>query len=202
LFRITTQGVFTKLWDFNSTGTPLNGFIPYGGLIQASDGNLYGTTQAGGGTANSGTVYELTLGGVLSQVMSFDSTTSGALPESVPLQAADGTLYLTTVTGGGSNMNQGDQGTIVQIVSGLPKPKPAVLKFSPASGMVGQKVTISGSSFVGTTGVTFNGTTATFKVKSTNTVTTTVPSGATSGPITVTNAGGSTTSVQSFTVLP
>lgn len=202
LFRITTQGVFTKLWDFNSTGTPLNGFIPYGGLIQASDGNLYGTTQAGGGTANSGTVYELTLGGVLSQVMSFDSTTSGAVPEGVPLQAADGTLYITASADGGSNLNQNDGGTIVQIVGGLPQPKPVVLRFSPASGMVGQKVTISGSNFVGTTSVTFNGTAATFKVKSTNTVTATVPSGATSGRITVTSAGGSTTSAQSFTVVP
>jgi hypothetical protein len=39
-------------------------------------------------------------------------------------------------------------------------------------------------------------------VKSTNTVIATVPAGATTGPITVTNAGGSTKSVQSFTVLP
>ena len=200
LFKITTKGVFTKLWDFNTTATPLNGFIPYGGLIQASDGNLYGTTQAGGGTPNSGTVYELTLGGTLSQVTSFDSTTTGAAPQSVPLQAADGTLYITNSIDGGTNLSQSDEGTIVQIVSGLPAPKPVVLKFAPASGMVGQKVTISGGSFIGTTAVSFNGTAATFKVKSTNTLTTTVPAGATTGPITVTNAGGSTTSVASFTV--
>jgi hypothetical protein len=95
-----------------------------------------------------------------------------------------------------------DAGTIVQIVSGLPAPKPVIVGFAPASGKVGQKVTISGGSFVGTTAVAFNGTPASFTVKSTNTVTATVPSGATSGPVTVTNAGGSTTSTKSFTVVP
>jgi uncharacterized repeat protein (TIGR03803 family) len=200
LFRITTKGVFTKLWDFNATDPSVNGISPYGGLIQASDGNLYGTTTAGGGTPNSGTVYQLALGGALSQVMSFDAATTGALPKAVPLQAADGTLYITN--NGGTVSNNKYQGAIVQIANGLPAPKPVILKFAPTSATVGKKVTISGGSFVGTTGVLFNGTSAIFTVKSTNTVIATVPSGATSGHINVTNAGGSTTSVQSFTVLP
>jgi uncharacterized repeat protein (TIGR03803 family) len=200
LFRITTKGTFTKLWDFNATDPSVNGISPWGGLIQASDGNLYGTTTAGGGAPNSGIVYELTLGGALSQIMNFDASTTGASPESVPLQAADGTIYVTN--NGGTVSNNKYQGAVVQIASGLLAPKPVILKFAPTSGRVGKKVTISGGSFVGTTGVSFNGTSATFTVKSTNTVTTIVPSGATTGPITVTNAGGSTTSVQSFTVLP
>jgi uncharacterized repeat protein (TIGR03803 family) len=200
LFRISPQGTFTKLWDFNATDKSVNGISPWGGLIQASDNNLYGTTTAGGGTPNSGTVYQLTLAGALSQVMSFDAATTGALPEAVPLQAADGTLYLTN--NGGTVSNNKYQGAVVQIASGLPAPKPVVRRFAPASGKVGQKVIITGGSFVGTTGVAFNRTPATFTVKSTNAVVATVPRGATSGPITVTNAGGSTKSVQSFTVLP
>jgi uncharacterized repeat protein (TIGR03803 family) len=200
LFRITTKGAFTKLWDFNSTNGSVNGITPYGGLIQASDGNLYGTTTAGGGTANSGTVYQFTLGGVLSQVISFDAATTGALPEDVPLQAADGTLYITN--NGGTVSNNHYQGAVVQLVDGLAAPKPVIAKFSPTSAKVGKNVIISGGSFVGTTRVSFNGTSATFAVKSTNTVTATVPLGATSGPITVTNAGGSTTSTTNFTVLP
>jgi uncharacterized repeat protein (TIGR03803 family) len=201
LFRITTKGVFTKLWDFNATAPSVNGISPYGGLIQASDGNLYGTTTAGGGTPNSGTVYQLALvGGALSQVMSFDAATTGALPKAVPLQAADGTLYITN--NGGTVSNNKYQGAVVQIVSGLPAPKPSIRRFVPTSGKVGTKVTISGGSFVGTTGVLFNGTSAIFTVKSTNSVIATVPSGATTGPITVTNAGGSTTSTTIFTVLP
>ncbi len=200
LFRITTKGVFTKLWDFNATDPAVNGVSPFGGLIQASDGNLYGTTTAGGGAANSGTVYQVTTGGVLSQVLSFDASTIGALPEAVPLQAADGTLYVTN--NGGTVSNNHYQGAIVQVLNGLPSPKPVILKFSPTSAHVGTKVTISGGSFVGTTRVSFNGTSAAFRAKSTNTVTATVPTGATSGKITVTNAGGSTTSAMSFTVLP
>jgi hypothetical protein len=116
------------------------------------------------------------------------------------LQAADGTLYITN--NGGTVSNNKYQGAVVQIVSGLPAPKPSIRRFVPTSGKVGTKVTISGGSFVGTTGVLFNGTSAIFTVKSTNTVIATVPGGATTGPITVTNAGGSTTSTTSFTVLP
>jgi uncharacterized repeat protein (TIGR03803 family) len=200
LFRITAKGVFTKLWDFNTTNSLVNGLTPYGGLIQASDGNLYGTTSAGGGAANSGTVYQLTRGGELSQIMTFDASTIGALPEAVPLQAADGTLYITN--NGGTVSNNHYQGAVVQLVDGLAAPKPVILKFSPTGAKVGKKITISGSNFVGSTGVTFNGTSAAFTVMSTNTVTATVPSGATTGLITVTNTGGSTTTTTNFTVLP
>lgn len=56
---------------------------------------------------------------------------------------------------------------------------------------------------VGTTAVKFNGTSApTFVVDASGFITITVPAGATSGLITVTNAGGSTTSKTRFTVLP
>jgi len=200
LFRITTSGAFTKLWDFNATDPSVNGISPWGGLIQASDGNLYGTTSAGGGTADSGTVYQLRAGGAMSQVMSFDAASTGALPLAVPLQAADGTLYITN--NGGTVANNRYQGAIVQIISGLPEPKPKIVGFTPSSGHVGQKVTILGSNFVGTVTVTFNGTNAAFKVKSSEIVTTAVPTGATSGRITLTNAGGATTSTQAFTVVP
>ncbi len=200
LFQITTTGAFTKLWDFNSTDPSVNGISPWGGLIQASDGNLYGNTSAGGGAADSGTVFQLTPTGALSQIMSFDAATTGALPLAVPLQAADGTLYVTN--NGGTISNNKYQGAVVQIVSGLPAPKPKIVGFAPAKGMVGQKVTILGSNLVGTTGVTFNGTSAAYKVQSSVIVTATVPNGATSGRITITNAGGATTSIQSFTVVP
>jgi uncharacterized repeat protein (TIGR03803 family) len=199
LFRITTKEVFTKLWDFNATDSNVNGIAPFGGLIQASDGSLYGTTSAGG-AANSGTVYQFMPTGVLSQTLSLDASTLGALPEAVPLQAADGTLYITD--NGGTVSDNHYQGAIVQVVNGLPAPKPVILRFSPSSGHVGAKVTILGGSFVGTTKVTFNGTSATFVVTSTNTIITTVPSGATTGKITVTNAGGSTTTPTTFTVVP
>lgn len=200
LFRSTTNGAFTKLWDFNATDPSVNGITPYGGLIQASDGSLYGTTSAGGGPTNSGTVFRVAPNGAISQVMSFDAATTGALPEAVPLQAADGTLYMTD--NGGTVSNNQYQGAVVQLVNGLAAPKPRIVGFAPATGRVGQKVTILGSNFVGTTAVAFNGTSAAFNVKSSVIVTAAVPGGATTGRIMVTNAGGATTSAQTFTVVP
>ncbi len=197
VFRITKQGTFTKLWDFNATDTSVNGIDGYGALIQASDGNLYGTTMQGG-SANAGTIFQMTLAGALTQILSFDSVTDGAYPRSVPLQASDGTLYFTTST----TTNGTDQGDVVQIANGLAAPAPVITRFSPASGKVASKVTITGKNFVGTTKVAFNGKSATFTVKSTTSLVATVPSGATSGHISVTNAGGTATSTASFTVLP
>jgi uncharacterized repeat protein (TIGR03803 family) len=197
LFRITKSGTFTKMWDFNATNSSVNGIDPYGALVQASDGNLYGTT-AQGGAANAGTIFQMTLTGALTQFFSFDSVTDGAYPKAVPLQASDGTLYITTST----TTNGTDQGDVIQFANGLTAPAPVVTRLSPTSGKVGIKVTVTGKNFVGTKAVKFNGTTATFKVRSATSIVATVPTGATTGKITVTNTGGSAVSTTSFTVLP
>lgn len=78
----------------------------------------------------------------------------------------------------------------------------APLTFSPASGPVGTTVILTGTGLAGATKVEFNGTSATFTVDSDTQITTTVPAGATDGPITVTLAGtaGTTTSAASFDV--
>lgn len=77
---------------------------------------------------------------------------------------------------------------------------PTVSGFSPASGPVGTSVTVSGTGFTNASAVKFNGTSASYTVNSDTQVTATVPAGATSGPISVTNAGGTGTSTGSFTV--
>lgn len=79
---------------------------------------------------------------------------------------------------------------------------PTVSSFDPTSGQVGTAVVISGSAFTGSTQVSFNGTVAAFTVDSDTTISTTVPAGATSGPITVTNPDGPGVSGSSFTVTP
>jgi hypothetical protein len=79
---------------------------------------------------------------------------------------------------------------------------PTINSFSPSSGPVGTSVGISGTGFSGTTSVTFNATAATmFTVDSDVQITATVPIGATTGPITVTNTDGTATSSTSFTVI-
>ncbi|MBS1840564.1 MAG: IPT/TIG domain-containing protein, partial [Acidobacteria bacterium] len=75
-----------------------------------------------------------------------------------------------------------------------------ISSFSPASGVTGTSVTITGTNFTGATSVKFEGTTATFSVTDASHIATTVPNGATSGAISVTTAGGTATSSNSFTV--
>jgi uncharacterized repeat protein (TIGR03803 family) len=71
LFRITPDGTLTTLYSFCSQGTPeypcKDGASPFAGLVQATDGNFYGTTYSGGasracGTYGCGTVFSLSVG--------------------------------------------------------------------------------------------------------------------------------------------
>jgi len=79
-------------------------------------------------------------------------------------------------------------------------PPPSITSFSPANGKVGTAVTLKGANLSGVSAVTFNGTSATFKLKGAS-VSTTVPPGATTGPIEVTTPGGRAASATSFVVV-
>jgi expansin (peptidoglycan-binding protein) len=80
---------------------------------------------------------------------------------------------------------------------------PAILSFSPTSGPVGTPVTITGTSFTGTTKVTFSGVKATtFTVDSDTQITATVPTGAKTGKIAIVTPGGTAVSKDIFTVTP
>jgi len=79
-------------------------------------------------------------------------------------------------------------------------PPPFITSFSPGSGAVETSVTINGSGFTTAATVAFNGTSASFSVNSSIKITATVPSGASSGNISVTAGGGVATSSSSFTV--
>src|SRR5207245_1991737 len=72
----------------------------------------------------------------------------------------------------------------------------------PASGKVGAKVIILGTNLTGTTDVSFNGTPATFNVVSGSEIKTAVPTGATTGKITVITPGGTLSSNLDFRVRP
>ncbi len=78
-------------------------------------------------------------------------------------------------------------------------PPPTMTSFTPTSGPVGTVVTISGTNFGPTAAVLFNGVQAEI-TSSTMMIAASVPEGATTGPITVTTAGGSVTSTTDFTV--
>ena len=84
--------------------------FPQAGLVQADDGNFYGTTVGDGMNGDFGTVYRITPGGVLTVLHSFRSS-DGELPVAGLVQGKDGQLY-GTAQGGGAH---GDFGTIFRI---------------------------------------------------------------------------------------
>jgi hypothetical protein len=79
---------------------------------------------------------------------------------------------------------------------------PTITNVSPTDADVGATVTLTGNTFTGTTAVHFGPATATFHVVGPTSLTTVVPAGAATGPISVTNAGGTTASSQTFTPHP
>ena len=79
-------------------------------------------------------------------------------------------------------------------------PAVTVSGFSPTAGTAGTLVTISGTGFTGATAVTFNGTSASFTVVNSTTITATVPAGATTGVVAVTAPCGTASSGTAFTI--
>jgi uncharacterized repeat protein (TIGR03803 family) len=112
VFRITPSGTLTTLHTFGSQTD--DGYYPYAGLVQATDGNLYGTTSGAG--VSGGTVFRITLGGTLTTLYSFCgySCGEGGAPQAGLVQATDGNLYGTTVDGG-TNCYSSGCGTVFKI---------------------------------------------------------------------------------------
>jgi uncharacterized repeat protein (TIGR03803 family) len=181
---MTPAGKLTTFYGFEGTGLYDYNVLSYSavaGLVQATDGNFYGTTYDGGNSSECnivpfsegcGTVFKISLEGKLTTLHSFGSA-DGSYPLDGLVQSTDGTFYGTTWAGG-------VYGTVFSISEGL---RPFV-KTNPTSGKVGTRVTILGNDLAGATSVTFNGTTARFKASNTY-ITTTVPTGATTGTVEV-----------------
>lgn len=96
IFRVTTNGVLTTLFNFGNTNgynAGTNSLTPYGGLVQASDGNFYGTTW--GDAVDYGTVFRMTPDGTLTTLVRFNGV-NGETPYAGMIQASDGNLYGTT----------------------------------------------------------------------------------------------------------
>lgn len=98
IFKITPSGTFTTLYSFCSQPNCTDGANPSGGLIQGSDGALYGTTALGG-TYAYGTVFKITPQGTFRTLHNF-SGGDGARPTAGLTQATDGNLYGITGYGG------------------------------------------------------------------------------------------------------
>ena len=75
VFKITPDGRLTTLYSFCSQPNCTHGSNPYAVLVQATDGNFYGTTLIGGAN-NAGTVFKMTADGRLTTLYSFCSQTN------------------------------------------------------------------------------------------------------------------------------
>jgi uncharacterized repeat protein (TIGR03803 family) len=192
IFKITPTGTLTTLHSFDA----IDGEVPEAALVQGSDGNFYGTTSRGGGN-NGGTAFKITPAGTLTTLYNFctqyPSCGDGQDPVASLVQDTSGVFYGTTELGGADAA-----GTIFSLSVGL---HPFV-ETQPTSGKVGKAVKILGTNLTGSTSVTFNGTAATFTVVSSSEITTTVPTGATTGKIKVTTPRRTLTSNVSFRVIP
>jgi uncharacterized repeat protein (TIGR03803 family) len=190
VFKMTGAGAVTTLYSFCSLASCADGSVVTAGLMQATDGNLYGVTDIGGAN-NDGTVYELTLKGGLTTLHSFDGT-DGTGPQGTVLQDTNGDFYGFTEFGGSS----GD-GTVFSIATGLK----AFVTLESTSGTHGSKVGILGDGFSSSSVVKFNGVTATtVTLTEPGLLTATVPVGATDGYVTVTTGATTLSSTQKYTV--
>ena len=116
VFKMTPAGSVTTLYTFSGMAAP------NAGLIQASDGNFYGTT-AYGGTNGYGSIFEITPAGVLTTLHSFDSSAGdGVTPLSGLVQASDGKLYGTT----SSNATASNGTVFSESIGAIPPPAPAI----------------------------------------------------------------------------
>jgi len=103
---LLAQTTLTTLYKFNVT----DGEYPIAPLIQASDGNLYGTTGYGGANGI-GTVFSITTTGALTTLHNFAGM-EGAYPTAALVQGNNGIFYGTAAEGGANGA-----GTIYEITS-------------------------------------------------------------------------------------
>lgn len=254
-FKITPLGTFTPIYSFCSLADCADGDFPDSGVIQARDGNFYGTTREGGNGSSTncpggcGTVFKITPGGSLTTLHNFSASTDGFSPSTGLIQAIDGNFYGTTVEGGYNFTCPGGCGNIFEMtpagfvtnlynlnvsVDGSDLISPLVqftdgsfygttyvggpdgagtvfslstglgsfVKVLPHSGKVGATIKILGTNLEGATHLSFNGTTAPFTVVSPSLITTSVPAGATTGKVHLTTSSGTLLSNVPFTVVP
>jgi uncharacterized repeat protein (TIGR03803 family) len=185
IFRMTPTHQLTILHAFTGGS---DGLTPIGGLVQATDGYLYGTNN-NGGAFGGGVLFRSTTTGAVKVLHDFDPST-GSTPVAL-IQHTNGFLYGDTNTGG----NYG-RGVFYRFDLGLTP----FVTYLPSYGRVGMTVDILGEYFTADSEVFFNGVAAQVTEVEPTYMKVVVPEGATSGLITVTTAKGTLKSDKVFLV--
>jgi uncharacterized repeat protein (TIGR03803 family) len=193
VFRITSAGSLTTVYNFCSEAKCSDGYLPDAGLARGTDGNFYGTNTGDGITGN-GTIFQITPAGVLTMLHRFDSISNS---QAVLIQSTNGQFYGTIVLGGAFGNCTSGCGTVFGLDNGLGPFVEAV----PGAAQVGATVLVLGNNLTGTTAISFNGAAATFTAVSTAEIKTSVPAGATTGTVTVTAPAGTLKSNMAFRVI-
>jgi uncharacterized repeat protein (TIGR03803 family) len=106
-YKLTLDGNLTILYTFCPNAGCADGQYPLG-VVQASDGNFYGTTELGGAAGGgSGTVFRITPTGDFNLMYTFCSLANcadGAYPSSPPIQGSGGNFYGTAAFGGATGL--------------------------------------------------------------------------------------------------
>ncbi|HLY18438.1 MAG TPA: choice-of-anchor tandem repeat GloVer-containing protein [Bryobacteraceae bacterium] len=116
VFKITASGALETLYSFCAQTGCADGEYAHAGLVQATNGDFYGTTQGGGGNGNYGTVFKITPGGALETLYSFCAQSGcpdGMVLDGGLLQATDGDFYGAAASGGPNG-----SGTVFKISAG------------------------------------------------------------------------------------
>ena len=205
IFKVTPTGTLTVLHDLNGT---TDGRLPAAGLVPATDGNFYGVNQYGGNSANCstsgcGTLFQVTPAGSYSVLYNFDAAT-GDQPLVTLIQHTNGLLYGDTSAGGTGKLCQNGSVLGCGVFYSWNGNLPPFVALLPYSGEVGSTVEILGQGFTSASTVSFNGTPAAVALQgnSGTYLRAMVPSGATTGFVTVTTSTGTLTSNKQFVVTP